>query len=82
VAVVRVRVGAHPLVVAVALGLLAPEALADEDDEASVEGAPTTRTLDPTAAPLDAAELSKREIDPADFARIEQEWFVYRKLGG
>lgn len=68
----QARIAAHPLVVAMAFGLLGPAALADDDTEAP--------------APLiDDAELGAlpdvpSAIDPDDFARVEREWLAVRGI--
>jgi hypothetical protein len=66
------KLNAHPMVVAVALGLLGPGALLGEDEEATCESssgpAPTTTGLDgwqPGAPP-----------DPEEFHRVAVEWEI------
>lgn len=63
------KLEAHPLVVAVALGLLGPGALVEEDDfdsDAPCSGCDDTNTVadwEPGEAP-----------DPEEFHRVEIEW--------
>ena len=60
-----IKVGAHPLVVAVAMGLLGPGAVLDEREEREhVRG-----------ALVDAPE---EEPSAEDFARIEDLWYEVR----
>ena len=68
------RFAAHPLVVAVALGLLAPPILADGDD--------TPARDDGSELPAAAPEVAAPAIDPAELARVEREWLAVRDLEG
>jgi hypothetical protein len=62
------KIAAHPLVVAVALGLVDPQVLATEDERIPRGASSTERSLD-----LD-------EPEPSEFARIEAEWQQVRDL--
>lgn len=61
------RFAAHPLVVAVAFGLLGPAAVADDD-------------LDLGEADASALDGDSDAIDPAEYARVEAEWLAVRGL--
>jgi len=61
-----IKFGAHPMVVAVAMGLLGPSALFDEDESASSQTEPTT------------AEAVPEAPSPAEFARVEDLWYSVR----
>jgi hypothetical protein len=56
------KLDAHPLVVAVALGLLGPVALEGEEDEASA------------AANCGRCDADDGEPDTEEIARVEEEW--------
>jgi hypothetical protein len=60
------KLDAHPLVVAVALGLLGPSALASEEDEES----PAAACCPP---PADDGAFGD-EPDTEEIARVEREW--------
>jgi len=64
------KIAAHPLVVAVALGFLDPQVLATDlrADTGAGESKPTPDELEP--------EL----VEPSEFARIEAEWQQVRDL--
>lgn len=70
------KVAAHPMVVAVAFGLLSPAALADETDAKA-------KTADCADCGDDAA-LAYSDLSDApsadDIARVEAEWVVVRDL--
>ena len=69
------KLEAHPLVVAVALGLLGPGALVEEDEQESE--APCSGCGDPNTA---VAEWEPGEApDPAEFHRVEIEWLKLEK---
>ncbi|MCB9689545.1 MAG: hypothetical protein H6735_31195 [Alphaproteobacteria bacterium] len=58
------KLDAHPLVVAVAMGLLNPAALVDvEDDEAIVEHVSADESWEPMFPAPDEAELHRVEIE-------------------
>jgi len=64
------KLDAHPLVVAVALGLLGPVALADEDEEETAAAA---------CCPPPADEFAMGdEPDTDEIARVELEWAKIR----
>lgn len=63
------KMGAHPLVVAVAMGLLGPGAVLDEGQERSVQSALGHQLEDLEDVPT--AE---------DFARVEDLWHEVREL--
>lgn len=67
------KFAAHPLVVAVALGLLTPDALSEAVEEPSRHE--SAHRVDLAGEPVEV-----REIDAAEFARVEQEWVVARDL--
>lgn len=69
------RFVAHPLVVAVALGLLTPAALEEDLDAHDRKTPRTTETVDVGGVPV-----AVREIDPDEQARVEREWQVARDL--
>lgn len=64
------RIAVHPLVVAAAFGLLGPAAMADDLDDGEFlsvdEG--------------DDAPARDVVVDPAEYARVEAEWFAVRGL--
>ncbi len=70
------KFGAHPLVVAVALGLLAPGALATEDE--SDERAPAA-SLTEDDEPLDSL-LAAPAPEAEEYARVADEWREARQL--
>lgn len=63
-----VKFGAHPLVVAVAMGLLGPNALAEENDEKQGESFHTSVVVDDVPEPPTADE----------FTRVEDLWHEVR----
>lgn len=63
------RIAVHPLVVAAALGLLGPAAMADDLDDGEF------LSVDDGSAATDDVV-----VDPAEFARVEAEWFAVRGL--
>jgi hypothetical protein len=65
------KIAAHPLVVAVALGFLDPQVLSSEE---STEEGGATDTV-PSDTPSDIPV-----VDTDDFARIEAEWQQVRGL--
>jgi hypothetical protein len=68
------RFAAHPLVVAVALGLLGPRALEEVDDgmdDGDLREERDAHTLDLSTLP---------EPDAAEFERVEQAWLAARDL--
>jgi hypothetical protein len=67
------RIAAHPLVVAMAFGLIGPAAIAAEDESEA-----STITADDDAFFSVVDEPSA--IDPDDFARVEREWLAVRNL--
>ena len=72
------RIAAHPLVVAVAMGLLAPSAL-ESLPETPVASAPDDlpqADVDDIASELASVDLPS--IDPDEFARVEAEWLAVR----
>lgn len=71
------RVAAHPLIVAMAFGLLGPAALAD--DEVDATAAPST-SLDEATTDASLAAAVPEAIDADDFARVEREWLAVRNL--
>ncbi len=72
------RMAAHPLVVAVALGLLGPDALTTLPDAPAREGR-TEESLEGFGLD-DGLTEAPRDIDPEDFARVEREWYEARDL--
>jgi hypothetical protein len=68
-----IKVGAHPMVVAVAMGLLGPGALLDESPRAERAG---TTAPEPDQAPVEAEQVSAEE-----FARVESLWHEVRVRG-
>lgn len=70
------RIGVHPLVVAVAFGLIGPAAVAEDEEDAL----PVEDTADEPLAAAAAPPVDARAIDPAEFARVEAEWFAVRGL--
>ncbi len=64
------RIAVHPMIVAAALGLLGPAAMADDLDDGEF-----LSIDDGTAAPSGDVV-----VDPAEFARVEAEWFAVRGL--
>ncbi len=69
------KIAAHPLVVAVALGFLDPQVLATDGplSRGRSEQSPAS-DRDPDPGPDDL-------IEPSEFARIEAEWQQVRDLG-
>lgn len=63
------RIAVHPLVVAAAFGLLGPAAMADDLDDGEF-----LSVDDGSSTPGDVV------VDPAEFARVEAEWFAVRGL--
>ena len=62
-----IKFGAHPMVVAVAMGLLGPNALFDEEDSsARSQTEPTT------------AEAVPEAPSAVEFARVEDLWYSVR----
>jgi hypothetical protein len=80
------RMAAHPLVVAVALGLLGPDALSTlpnpQPQRRLEERGETEPERDLLAFGLGdlEEEPTGREIDPDEFARVEREWYEARLL--
>ena len=73
------RFAAHPLVVAVALGLLGAHAIDAESEEDTVRDGGGDAT--PDVVPTDASDrFEVRSIDAAELARVEQEWLAARDL--
>ncbi len=72
------KIGAHPLIVAVALGMLAPAALATED---ALDARPATSTSFTEAdGPVDHL-LTQAEAPAAEeYARVADEWREARLL--
>jgi hypothetical protein len=78
---------AHPLVVAVALGLLAPDALSTLPnpapqrrlEESSSNDSPERDLLEFGLGDLEE-EPTGRDIDPEELARVEREWYEARLL--
>lgn len=72
------KIGAHPLVVAVALGLLAPGALADEEEDVNVE---TKRSVHHQLdEPVDRLMAEAQPVSADDYARVAAEWHEARDL--
>ena len=65
-----VKVGAHPMLVAVAMGLLGPGALVEDEESAD--------SLFSIEAPSDPIEPDPEPTSPEDFARIEDLWYEVR----
>lgn len=65
------KMGAHPLVVAVAMGLLGPGAVLDEGQERSMMKSELSGHLLDTPDEVPTAE---------DFARVEDQWHEVREL--
>ena len=63
------RIAVHPLVVAAAFGLLGPAAMADDLDDGEF-----LSVDDGNATSGDVV------VDPAEYARVEAEWFAVRGL--
>ena len=70
------KVGAHPMVVAVALGFLGPSALAEDEDDA-IEGLDQTDGADEPAASCATDGVVMRgadAADPLDVAAVRDAW--------
>jgi hypothetical protein len=73
------KVGAHPMVVAVALGLLGPNALAETDRESEAEREPGCEADELASRPAErcgevCACFDREGADPLDVAAVEAAW--------
>lgn len=78
------KIGAHPLLVAVALGLLGPNALAREREEDELLPDGGLRFVDAAPDELVVPGFEADRMDEGasaeEFARVEAEWLAVRDL--